>query len=129
MSTVCEHSVGNDPRHLTTCLKCGREVNGRWLRDKGREEELVLRASKPSETIRGLIHFAQERAGDSQVRNLTSRSFLREIREELADATNYLCWLDDQRVIAGEYGLNAGELAALHHVTEAWKWLHIGGAE
>lgn len=127
MSTViCEHSIGNDPRY-DSCVKCGREMNGRWIRDKERERKLIMRASRKPEYTESLVNFAQERAGDSQVRNLTSRSFIREIREEIADAANYLCWLDDQRVINGEDGLNAGELAALNHVTEAWRWLHIGG--
>jgi hypothetical protein len=53
----------------------------------------------------------------------------REIQEELADACNYLCWLDDQKSIKGEEGLNAGEIAALHHVIEAWRWLAVGGDE
>jgi len=123
----CEHSIGPDPRFASTCIKCGREVSGRWLRSKERERSLAMRASKKPEFTESLVAFAQQRAGESNVRNLRTRNFQREVREELADALNYLCWLDDARAIKGEGGLNAGELAALHHVVEAWRWLHTGG--
>ena len=129
MSTACEHSIGNDPRHLRTCLKCGREVSGRWLRDPERERTLAFRASKDPEFTESLVRFAQERAGDGQVRTLVSRNFHREVREELADSFNYLCWLSDQKAVRGDEGLNAGELACLSHVCEAWRWLHMGGDE
>lgn len=130
MSTVeCEHSIGGNPRHPNTCIKCGREVSGRWLRDLRREASLVYRASKKPEYSASLIHFAQSRAGDKPVRSLRSRNMRREIEEELADAVNYLCWLDDQKAVKGLEGLNAGELAALHHVCEAWRWLHAGDDE
>ena len=124
---LCEHSIGTDPRYENTCVKCGRIVSGRWLRSKDREGLLALRASRKPEFTHSLVQFAQERAGDTHVRNLHSRNFHREIKEEIADAFNYLAWLDDSKVIKGGIGLNAGELAALHHITEAWRWLHIGG--
>jgi len=129
VSIVCEHSIGNDPRHPTTCLKCGREVSGRWLRDLGRERQLIVRASKDQVHSENLVRFAQSRSGLDSVRMLRSRSFHTEVREELADAANYLCWLDDQRHIRGEDGLTAGELACLHHLTEAWRWLHVGSED
>ena len=87
----CEHSIGEDPRFPRTCIKCGREVSGRWLRDLQRESELALRASKKPEFTESLIQFAQARAGKSNVRRLKSRNLRREIQEELADALNYLC--------------------------------------
>ena len=129
MTSNCEHSIGNDPRNETTCIKCGRSVDGRWLRDTKRERHLVLRSSSKPEFAESLVNFAQKRAGDTNVRQVRSRNFTREIKEELADAMNYLCWLDDQKYLRGLDGLNAGELAALHHVTEAWRWLHVGGDE
>lgn len=125
----CEHSIGDNPRKTTTCIKCGREVLGRWLRDKRREADLVYRASKEPEYSASLVALAQTRAGDKPVRGLTSRNFRREIEEELADAINYLCWLDDQKNLQGLDGLNAGELACLHHLTSAWRWLHSSGDE
>ena len=123
----CEHSIGDNPRRPTTCIKCGREVSGRWIRDKRREANLVYRASKKPEFSASLIALAQMRAGDKPVRGLASRNFRLEVIEELADAVNYLCWLDDQRALQKLGGLNAGELAALHHLTEAWRWLHSSG--
>lgn len=123
----CEHSIGSDPRFESSCVKCGRVVSGRWVRDKERERQLALRASKKPEYTESLIAFAQQRAGETNVRSLRSRNFHREIREELADTLNYLCWLDDAKHLKGQNGLNAGELAALHHVCEAWRWMHIGG--
>ena len=127
----CEHSLGNDPRRIESgaCLKCGRTVSGRWRRDKNRERDLVLRASAKPEFSESLVRFAHARSGDGEVRNLRSRNMRREIEEELADAVNYFCWLDDQKAIKGLVGLNAGELAALHHLTEAWRWMHSGGDE
>jgi len=122
---TCEHSV--EPRRPTTCLKCGREVSGRWLRSLKRERDLALRASEEPEFTESLVRFAQFRSGSSQVRRLSSRNFRLDVMEELADALNYLCWLDDQRTVRGEGGLNAGELACLQHVTLAWRWLHVGG--
>jgi hypothetical protein len=104
-------------------------VDGRWLRDIDRERNLVLRSASKPEFAESLIAFAHNRAGNSNVRSVRSRNFHREIKEELADAVNYLCWLDDQKYLRGIDGLNAGELAALHHVTEAWRWLHVGGDE
>lgn len=125
----CEHSIGDDPRFPTTCIKCGKNVSERWIRDTERERQLLLRASKKPEFTESLVQFAQSRSGKSNVRRLKSRNMRREIQEELGDAANYFCWLDDQKVIKGEDGLNAGELAALHHVVEAWRWLAIGGDE
>ena len=122
---TCEHSV--EPRRPTTCLKCGREVSGRWLRSLERERDLALRASEEPEFTESLVRFAQFRSGSSQVRRLSSRNFRLDVMEELADALNYLCWLDDSKAVRGEGGLNAGELAALQHVTLAWRWLHLGG--
>ena len=126
---ICQHSFGTDPRREGTCVKCGRIVSGRWIRDPERERQLALRASKKPEHTESLVAFAQSRAGSGQVRNLLSRNMHREIREELSDALNYLCWLDDQKAVLDEGGLNAGELAALHHICEAWRWLHMGGDE
>ena len=119
----CEHSVGNDPRKANQCVKCGRTLGGRWVRNLGREAALVQRAAGLV-NIGDLVHVAQQRAGSGQVRRLRSRSFYVEIREELSDAVNYFAWLDDQRVLNGEEGLTHNELNALHHVTQAWRWLH-----
>ncbi|NBV77927.1 hypothetical protein EBR66_07210 [bacterium] len=93
----------------------------------GRERDLALRASEEPEFTESLVRFAHFRSGSGPVRRLTSRNWRVDVLEELADALNYLCWLDDAKAITDEGGLNAGELAALHHVTEAWKWMHLGG--
>jgi hypothetical protein len=129
MSSQCEHSFSGNPRNEGTCVKCGKIVSGRWLRDEERERLLALRASKRPEFTENLVAFAQQRAGDSPVRNLRSRNFHKECREEIADALNYLCWLDDQKAVIEGSGLNAGELACLFHITEAWRWLHTGSDE
>ena len=129
MSTECEHSFSSNPRNEGVCVKCGKIVSGRWLRDGERERLLGLRASKKPEFTEGLVAFAQQRAGTTEVRNLSSRNFRKEILEEVADAFNYLCWLDDQKSVNDEGGLNAGELACLHHITEAWRWMHMATDE
>lgn len=102
-------------------------MSDRWLRSLERERSLALRASEEPEFTESLVKFAQFRAGSGQVRQLRSRNFRLDVMEELADALNYLCWLDDAKVVRGEGGLNAGELAALQHVALAWRWLHLGG--
>jgi hypothetical protein len=43
-----------------------------------------------------LIAFAEARAGDAPVRDIDSRDFGRELREELADARNYAVWWLEQ---------------------------------
>ena len=39
-----------------------------------------------------LTAFAEERSGEGPVRDLSTRDFLQEVLEELADARNYLVW-------------------------------------
>lgn len=119
----CEHSIGNDPRKANQCVKCGRTLGGRWIRNMEREAELVQRAAGLHD-VSDLVQFAQGRAGTGQVRRLRSRSFYVEIREELSDAVNYFAWLEDQRILNGDEGLSGNELAALHHVVQAWRHLH-----
>lgn len=130
MSTAqCEHSAGSNPRKQDTCVKCGRPIEGRWRRDIEREAELIQRAAGPNDDVSDLVALSIARSGTGAVRSLRTRNFFIEVREELSDAANYLCWLDDQRVLGGEDGLRNNELIALHHVAQAWRWLHSRGQD
>lgn len=129
MSTAdCDHSSSDDPRKAGTCVKCGRPLPAPFMRSHEREAELIQRAAGLAD-VSDLIAFAQFRSGSGRVRRLRSRNFFVETREELSDAANYLAWLSDQRVANGEEGLRSNELAALHHVAEAWRWLHSRGLD
>lgn len=65
-----------------------------WTRQAGE--------SARARTIEQLITFAEARAGDGPVRELADRDFAREIREELADARNYLVWAARQEMANSE---------------------------
>lgn len=127
----CEHSVGANPRNATTCVKCGRSLSGRWLRDPERRRELLLRvASAPGQAAaESLAAYAEARTQSGPVRRLKTRNFRREILEELGDAANYFAWLDDQRALRDAGGLSHEETIALHHLVQAWRWMHSQGED
>jgi hypothetical protein len=97
------------------------------VRDLRREQQLIERVVNDPSLVEGMVAMAQRRAGTGAVRSLKNRNFLREICEEIADAANYFVWWDDQIVVNGGSGLGSQQLAALHHLAEAWKWLHTAG--
>jgi hypothetical protein len=76
-------------------------------RDLEREREWTRLAGESVELgVERLVVFAEHRAGYGPVRDLAGRDFLLEVREELADARNYLVWCVLQ---ASQQPMPAGE--------------------
>ena len=88
----CEE--GNDPRNAGRCFRCGMPVvRVDRDRDIAVERELTREAAKRvAADPEPLVLFAEARSDKGPVRDFPTRDFEREVREELADARNYLVW-------------------------------------
>jgi len=116
------------PHKKDMCVKCGRHIvtePAPGERDIGFEWEFTQAAASMVH-LDGtpLNEFAASRAGTEPIRDFTERDMVREVREELGDARNYLTWLVQQlhgHPDAEQAGL-AQEAAgrALAHVVAGW---------
>jgi hypothetical protein len=73
-------------------------------RDVSFERMLTLQAGESvhARTVEQLVTFAEARAGDGPVHDRDGRDFPREVREELADARNYLVWAAEQEILKAD---------------------------
>lgn len=94
-------------------------------RDFGSERTWTIRAGESRRvSVAQLVAFAEDRAGAGPVRDLETRDFGLEVREELADARNYLVWQLLQEFQSVELDDEVIELItrALESVVEAFDY-------
>lgn len=109
--TVCEHSIGNDPRRAERreCVKCGLRVPEPFSMDRDPQFEIAV-LSAAAERV-GLPHladslhaFAERRVLDGPVLLPEGRDLIQEWLEEAADGVgNYgPWWLQLQQLLQTE---------------------------
>lgn len=103
-----------NPRFAGTCLVCGKAMPIQRKRDPDFEATFIREVGGM-----GIEPFRVSRAGSDPVRDFSSRDFVLEMREELADYLNYCVWAAER---AQEAGNDVSPLFnAARHVVEAYR--------
>jgi hypothetical protein len=94
-----QHSEGNDPRHAGFCIRCGLKIDYGTPRNLDLERELTHEAARGAVDPTRLIEHSEARASSLSGEYVPDpmliapgRDRLRDVREELSDSRNHLCW-------------------------------------
>jgi hypothetical protein len=119
------------PNNRGTCVRCGRQLSGPRPRNIDLERNLTDQAGTAAGldplSAESLSALADHRALPGGV--LPGRDLVQEVREELADARNYLCWTIEENhagYLSGDPLAServAKAMDALSHVVAAWQAL------
>lgn len=93
------HVESDNPRNAGWCCRCGLKIERGLPRSLELERELTNEAAKGAVDASRLIEHAEARASSLSGEYVPDpmliapgRDRLRDVREELADARNHLCW-------------------------------------